>query len=162
MIPPKSFMQFLAPPPALSCVFLLTGSRVMWRGYVKSTKCSTWGPKQWCVHLEEKRQTKINISICFQKQSCMPTTFPLDISSHCAYNSAEPLKPAEMFMEDCCRLSGIVVTCLWRQFQKTVTEWLLTSHRCYISLLSVLPCFGSCFPYCWIRCARSGCQVNRW
>lgn len=76
-----------------------------------------------------------DVSTCFHKQ---PTTFSVDISSHCEHHSARPLRPTEMFTECCHRLSGIVGKdlCDYRS-RKPLNGWPLTFHLCYNSLMSV-------------------------
>lgn len=148
MIPRKSFMQFLAPPSTLSRVFLLTGRRVMWHDYVKSTECNKHSGTETVRYIAgkdvdteqemDKCQTErdmwhlflVNRRVCWQG-SLLTLTVTVSIIP------LKPPKPIEMFMENWYRLSRTVLRCLWLHSQKTVTGWMLAFHLCYNSLQSV-------------------------
>lgn len=149
------FMQFLAPPSALSSVFSpdRQQSNVMWLCKVhrlqhfgsETVMCSVWKEIKRGHRARDRQNVKLKLKCIHLFFPNTSTTFPLDINSHCEYHSAQPLKPTEMFIAYCHRLSGIVVRCLRLQSQKTVNRWLLAFYLCCNSLL---PVFSSSPPVC--------------
>lgn len=120
------FLQLLAPPSAMSSIFLLTGNRVMWHDYVKHTNCNTWEVGKRCIHFKEIQVRQENVPTW-----CTLTTLPLDINDYCEYNSVRVVLLSK-------RLSGIVVRCLRQHWLPESCKQTVAIHSCLSFLLLLL------------------------